>query len=447
MASNLVKCLECSRKVSSKTGIRCGTCLHPIHPRCSKLSKNEYTQIQNFPNTNTFICNYCKFYKCGKCNKAVHKDDDALECEGDTCGTWFHLKCTKITALQYQEFNKNESSPPWFCTDCLCTPFSSVNDIDLSRILFDNRLEKYTRKLLKSNNFSPKCTICKRKIHSDKIAKALPCFTCGNLIHRKCSGLSNNELHNTDASQMSHWECQHCRHDRFALHDLSDEDLLSMAHNSNFDCTCKKDTIDVMRKNLILNLTKFKHDDEISDGMDPDCNIERAFDMNVDFNYYSVHEFHKLSTKTARGRTQPLSIYHTNIQSLNANFDNLHSSLSDLDYPFDIIALSETWNPKYKKDSFNPGTLPGYKKYSGVEGNTLKGGCGFYIKETLKTINRPDLDASYFDDKNEFQCKWIEVINPRVSNALIAVYYRHPKKDSNDVFNIHLAFSFNLDFC
>ena len=223
MASKSLNCLECSRRVSATTGIKCSTCAHPIHPRCSKLNKSSILHIQKFPIWNRFVCDYCKFFKCGKCDKAVHKSDNALQCEGGTCNTWFHLKCTKITLSQYSDFNKNIGSPPWFCTDCLCAPFSSISDTDLKKILFDNRLEKYTKKLLKSNTFDPLCTVCSRKIHSDKTAKALPCFTCGHLIHRKCSALSNFELLNSDASQMTHWECQHCRHDKFTFSNQSDE--------------------------------------------------------------------------------------------------------------------------------------------------------------------------------------------------------------------------------
>jgi hypothetical protein len=94
-----------------------------------------------------------------------------------------------------------------------------------------------------------------------------------------------------------------------------------------------------MRKNLTLNLAKFK-DSDTKDGLDPDSNIDKTFDLKTNFDYYNVHQFHKLGHKMTQKKMPPLSIYHTNIQSLNAKFDNLHTHLSNLDYPFDIIALS-----------------------------------------------------------------------------------------------------------
>ncbi len=430
-----ISCAECLRRVSQKTGVTCSLCQHTLHPRCTKLNKQELHRVQNNPSQ--YICNFCQNFKCGKCNKAVHRTVNALQCEADTCGTWFHLKCTKISLPQYNEFNRDHDSPPWFCTDCLCAPFFSINNNDLKNILFDSKLEKHTRKILKSNEFKNNCPICTRKIASDKIAKALPCFSCHSLTHRKCSGLSNYELNNSEPQDLAHWQCTKCHQDAFPCINISDEELIAMSFNSNFDCKCQT-TCDnlAFRKSLILDLSKFKQD-KMTDGPDPDCHLEHAFDINIEFDYYNTHQFHKLTEKLSKTRP-PLTIYHTNIQSLQCNIDRLHTQLADLDYPFDIIALSETWNPSYKKDNFLPGSLPGYKKYNGTEGTSLKGGCGFFVKETLRTFDRHDLSESFSDNNNEFQSKWIEITIPKTSNILIAVYYRHPKKTSNSVFNEHL---------
>ena len=45
-----------------------------------------------------------------------------------------------------------------------------------------------------------------------------------------------------------------------------------------------------------------------------------------------------------------------------------------------------------------------------------------------------DLDMRYFDKKNEFQSCWIEILHEKQPNILIGVYYRHPKKSSNEIF-------------
>ena len=37
--------------------------------------------------------------------------------------------------------------------------------------------------------------------------------------------------------------------------------------------------------------------------------------------------------------------------------------------------------------------------------------------------------------KNEFQTKWLEIINPKTSNILVAAIYGHPKKKSDTKFS------------
>ena len=100
-------------------------------------------------------------------------------------------------------------------------------------------------------------------------------------------------------------------------------------------------------------------------------------------------------------------LLHTNICSLQLNFDNV------------VIALSETWNSLSKCHVFNAGNLDGYKKFTGTSGITIKSGCGFYIK--IITMNT---NLSGF-----------KIIDSKKVNTLVGVYYRHPKKTSDDTFN------------
>ena len=74
------------------------------------------------------------------------------------------------------------------------------------------------------------------------------------------------------------------------------------------------------------------------------------------------------------------------------------------------------------------------KKYTGICGKTLKSGCGLYIRSGLKFIERTKLDIKYCDDLNEFQCKFIEIINEKGANIILGVVYRHPKKASDNKF-------------
>ena len=46
----------------------------------------------------------------------------------------------------------------------------------------------------------------------------------------------------------------------------------------------------------------------------------------------------------------------------------------------------------------------------GQKGLQLKVVCGFYIRNDIKYKQRKYLDISYYDDNNEFQSSWIDII-------------------------------------
>ena len=92
------------------------------------------------------------------------------------------------------------------------------------------------------------------------------------------------------------------------------------------------------------------------------------------------------------------------------NFDKLHDHLIRLQHKFDIVGLSETWNSSSNRGNFKPGTLAGCHTYLGTTRSSLKSGCGLYINNNLKFKERNDLKFSFFDDENEFQSKWVEII-------------------------------------
>ena len=119
---------------------------------------------------------------------------------------------------------------------------------------------------------------------------------------------------------------------------------------------------------------------------------------------------------------------HTNISSLNANLEKLETLLTTLDNSFDIISLTETWNPQNENDKFSDKIIPGFNSFIGTSGTTSKSGCGFYVSQHINTIPRVDLDKHHYNGINEFECKWLEIINNNSANTVIASVYRHPSK-------------------
>ena len=97
------------------------------------------------------------------------------------------------------------------------------------------------------------------------------------------------------------------------------------------------------------------------------------------FKYYLNHEFHKLNKNINSGKNDKFSLLHTNICSLQGNFEKVEMLLSDLEYQFDVIALTDTWHND-NNPSFIAGILPGYQKYESTSGSTKKGSVDLISK-------------------------------------------------------------------
>ena len=98
-------------------------------------------------------------------------------------------------------------------------------------------------------------------------------------------------------------------------------------------------------------------------GPDPFNFSDTYFNLEPKFNYADIHDFHKIKQKLPKKAC--FSLLHTNIQSLNHNFEQLEILINSLEFNFDIIALSEVWCPD-EKLTFNPGILKGYHSYIGT---------------------------------------------------------------------------------
>ena len=129
------------------------------------------------------------------------------------------------------------------------------------------------------------------------------------------------------------------------------------------------------------------------------------------------------------------SILHTNICSLYANAEDIEMLINNVEQNFSVIASSETWT--FKQETNKPSAeLRNYQPFYATQGTTTKSGCWFYVKKGLKFKSRGDLDLTYHYGEIEFQICWIEILKEKEPNTIIGVYHRHPKNNSNDIFNI-----------
>ena len=79
------KCTSCNKVVrDNDDSICCDDCLRWIHRRCAKINKADFIKIcknSNIP----FTCIFCLKYRCGKCEKPVYQEDNAIQCDHSEC--------------------------------------------------------------------------------------------------------------------------------------------------------------------------------------------------------------------------------------------------------------------------------------------------------------------------------------------------------------------------
>ena len=436
-----VKCLRCDKTIfEGQNTIGCDECLGWLHIRCAGIRVKDFKKICSDKNS-SFICRYCTYYKCGKCCKPVYPVQNGIQCDLDDCQTWYHLRCTKFTLAEYLSKNSRLHTDEWFCPQCNSLPFMELNDkMFKETVKPDLDLKALFKNLTDTQTYQTRCSVCHKKITKNQQPKSFPCTSCKSFVHRKCCNISLPDLLETKASGIKNWSCNSCMTEYFPFQNTEAQDLLKLNFNSLVHCPCQRDSSEVSTAHINIfksNTNLYDSDEIFTHAPDPHNNMDLSLDINVSCNYYTNHDFHKLAKNIDR-KNAPFTALHTNIESLMHNFDSLERLGVDLDYPFDIIAVTETWNPSSGKDKFIPKFLENYNKYNGLSGTTLKSGCGLYIRTGLKYKDRKDLDIQHYDDINEYQCKFIEIINTKGSNIILCVCYRHPKKASDNSYNTWL---------
>ena len=94
---------------------------------------------------------------------------------------------------------------------------------------------------------------------------------------------------------------------------------------------------------------------------------------------------------------------------------------------FDIVAISETRITKQVSLSNNL-NLNNYS-FEFTPTETSAGGTLLYIANHLSHKCRNDLNIY---KKNELESTFIEIVNPKKSNIIVGVIYRHPSMDLTD---------------
>ena len=166
-------------------------------------------------------------------------------------------------------------------------------------------------------------------------------------------------------TNIENWECPSCKKAKFSFSDLDNRTIEKEVFDSNFPCKCSRDTSFTTKRGKFT--FKQKQSQENRDKKTKLSKIIEFLDEHVltpNFKYYQTHDFHKLSAKIAKEKT--FSLKHTNICSLNANVKLLDILLDQLDFSFDLLAVSETWTAKSDHVKSKTGKLPSFVGKEGL---------------------------------------------------------------------------------
>jgi len=207
----------------------------------------------------------------------------------------------------------------------------------------------------------------------------LICSLCNLCYHFNCTSLTLADYKYFKSSSLG-WTCQICSQSTLPFHSIEDNELVKLPNNSNLSCLRSKNSVNAILEDLpmlqtISNIGNIPH----LSNSDP----ESITPSKVNFNYFDIHKF-PCSPEINSCSNKAFSLLNCNIRSIQANFDNLEQSLNDLNYPFNIISLSETWINRCNEHISNL-DLPGYSFLS--QPTTQRaGGVGMYIKKGIQYL-------------------------------------------------------------
>ena len=111
-------------------------------------------------------------------------------------------------------------------------------------------------------------------------------------------------------------------------------------------------------------------------------------------------------------------------RSLTLHFDQLHSLISNLKIPFDLIGITETRQQKDTNFLTNV-NINGYNLHDQPSKNHA-GGAAIYIRNDIDYKVRGELNAL----EDDFESLWVEGNTSATKNMFCGCIYRHPNTDA-----------------
>nr|XP_049579035.1 uncharacterized protein LOC125970572 [Syngnathus scovelli]XP_049579036.1 uncharacterized protein LOC125970572 [Syngnathus scovelli] len=153
----------------------------------------------------------------------------------------------------------------------------------------------------------------------------------------------------------------------------------------------------------------------------PDCFNFMNQSVTDKCKYLLDHEFRTASDPV---HNSSVSLLHVNAHSLPKNFDHLGLTISNLNFPFSVIRISETWLQKDNSDYY---ALNNYSNVHRCREDKNGGGVSLYVSSKLEYKERPDLEQSF-----ELSGEAVFIESNR---TVIGCIYKPPKSKIPDFVN------------
>ena len=161
--------------------------------------------------------------------------------------------------------------------------------------------------------------------------KAIHCGICLQWIHYKCNGLSLNDYCLLQSNNEV-WYCKHCVASMFPSSSVDDSELYSLMNcriPSNLEFL---PSLDVLSK--MFGIPYLDNSD-----------IENNMPNPINSKYCYLHDFEKMTLSSNKSY---FSLFHVNLNSVDAHLDDLYATLDLLGFPFQVIGDSETRGNVFK---------------------------------------------------------------------------------------------------
>ena len=248
------------------------------------------------------------------------------------------------------------------------------------------------------------CGLCYKAVANNH--RSIQCDICDLWIHIKCNNISPSKYEEL-MSDSEPWICIKCINSHLPFGQCNDKIFY-----------INQDGVSTESNLENLKFSTNKNDKQLKKQI-CDLIIENTDPQNENKNFCKFYDLDKFAKSKFKSENN-FSLLHLNIASLQFHIEDLKILLQILEYPFDIIAISETKIQKGTNTIIDI-NIPNYQ-YIHTPTESTKGGTLLYINNNLNSKPRTDLDIYQAKD---VESTFAEIIIPKGKNIIIGCIYKH----------------------